>query len=125
MPREGIDYAWHGGLSVDAFRAQGATFVVRYLSNDATMNLTASEAALLSNSGFDLAVVWETTERRSLAGKAAGATDAKKAAAQAKDCGMPAGRPIYFGVDFDATDQDKPKIAEYLAGAASVIGAKR
>ncbi len=125
MPREGIDYAWHHALNVDAFRAHGATFVLRYLSNDATKNLTASEAIMLSDGGLDVAVVWEAAARRPLAGKAAGATDAKKAAAQAKDCGMPANRPIYFGVDFDATDGDKPKIAEYLKGAASVLGTKR
>jgi Domain of unknown function (DUF1906) len=125
MPREGIDYAWHHGINVDAFRSHRVTFVVRYLSNDESKNLNASEAHLLSDAGFDLVVVWEAAANRALDGRAAGATDAKKAAAQAKACGMPARRPIYFGVDFDATDHDKPKIADYLRGAASVIGVKR
>jgi Domain of unknown function (DUF1906) len=125
MPREGIDYAWHHALNVDAFRAAGLTFVVRYLSNDASKNLDASEAHLLSDAGFDIAVVWETAAKRALSGHGGGVADAKKAAAQAKACGMPGRRPIYFGVDFDATDHDKPKIADYLRGAASVIGAKR
>jgi Rv2525c-like, glycoside hydrolase-like domain/Putative peptidoglycan binding domain len=125
MPRKGIDYAWHHSLNLDAFRTHGVTFVVRYLSNDESKNLDASEAHLLSDGGFDLVVVWETTAKRALDGRAAGATDAKKAAAQAKACGMPARRPIYFGVDFDAQDHDLPKIANYLRGAASVIGEKR
>ena len=125
MPRQGIDYAWHHSLNLDAFRTHGVTFVVRYLSNDESKNLDASEAHLLSDGGFDLVVVWETTAQRALDGRAAGATDAKKAAAQAKACGMPARRPIYFGVDFDAQDHDLPKIANYLRGAASVIGETR
>jgi hypothetical protein len=125
MPREGIDYAWHHALNVDAFRRAGKTFVVRYLSNDSTKNLNTSEAHLLSDAGFDLVVVWESTAKRALAGRSAGAADAKKAARQAKECGMPGRRPIYFGVDFDATDADKPRIANYLRGAASVIGLRR
>ncbi len=125
MPREGIDYAWHHGVDTDAFRRDGATFVVRYLSHDTGKNLSASEAQLLSDAGFDVAVVWESAARRACEGKTAGATDARAAAAQAKACGMPAGKPIYFGVDFDAGDDDKPKIAAYLEGAASVLGAKR
>src|SRR5581483_4332812 len=125
VPREGVDYAWHHGVNVDAFRQDGISFAVRYLSNDVSKNLSRSEAQLLSDAGLDVAVVWETTATRALDGKSAGATDARKAVAQAKDCGMPASRPIYFGVDFDATDQDKPRIADYLRGAASVLGGKR
>jgi len=125
MPREGIDYAWHHAVDVDAFRSAGLTFIVRYLSNDSTKNLNPSEAHLLSEAGFDLVVVWESAANRALAGRGAGATDAKKAREQAKACGMPTRRPIYFGVDFDAQDPDKPKIANYLKGAASVLGVKR
>jgi hypothetical protein len=125
MPRKGIDYSWHHALNLDAFRTHGVTFVVRYLSNDASKNLDRSEAHLLSDAGFDIAVVWESTQKRALEGRGAGVTDAKKAAEQAKSCGMPARRPIYFGVDFDAQDHDLPKIANYLRGAASVIGEKR
>ncbi|HZP72182.1 MAG TPA: glycoside hydrolase domain-containing protein [Gaiellaceae bacterium] len=125
MPREGIDYAWHNGVDTDAFRSVGATFVVRYLSHDPRKNLSAAEAQVLSDAGFDVAVVWESSARRACAGQPAGAADAHAAAVQAKACGMPAARPIYFGVDFDAGDGDKPKIVDYLQGAASVLGAKR
>jgi peptidoglycan hydrolase-like protein with peptidoglycan-binding domain len=125
VAREGIDYSWHHGLNLDAFRQAGVSFVIRYLSNDTSKNLNASEAHLLSDGGFDLAVVWETTAKRALSGRKAGEDDAAKARKQAKTCGMPAGRPIYFAVDWDATDREKPTIAEYLKGAASVIGKKR
>jgi peptidoglycan hydrolase-like protein with peptidoglycan-binding domain len=38
---------------------------------------------------------------------------------------MPAGRPIYFAVDWDATDAQKPAIANYLKGAAQALGGKQ
>ena len=125
MPREGIDYAWHHGVDTDAFRRGGATFVVRYVSHDESKNLSASEAQLLSDAGFDLAVVWESTQCRAREGKAAGAADAHMAATQAKACGMPATRPVYFAVDFDAGDNDLPLVVDYLHGAASVLGPRR
>lgn len=125
MPREGIDYAWRNGVDTDAFRRAGATFVVRYLSHDARKNLSAPEAQVLSEAGFDIVVVWESSARRACDGKNAGAEDAHAAAAQAKACGMPANRPIYFGVDFDAAEGDKPKIVDYLHGAAGVLGGRR
>jgi hypothetical protein len=118
----GVDYAW-GRPSVSSLANAGVKFVVRYLSHDTTgKNLSHAEAVKLSNAGFWLAVVWETTANRALSGHAAGVADAKDAAAQAKACGMPAGRPIYFAVDFDATSGQQSAINAYLDGAASVLG---
>ena len=125
MTRQGIDYAWHYSLDLDAFRQAGATFVVRYLSNTEGKNLSPDEARQLSEAGFDLAVVWETSAQRSLAGRSAGEQDALEATTQADACKMPQERPIYFAVDFDAGPADFPKIAEYLKGAANVRGAAR
>jgi peptidoglycan hydrolase-like protein with peptidoglycan-binding domain len=122
MSREGVDYAWHGSIDTDRLRAASVTFAMRYLSNDDTKNLHRAEAVQLGRAGIDVGVVWETTPRRPLSGRAGGIADAGKAAAQANLCGMPSGRPIYFAVDYDAGDADKPTIAEYLRGAASVLG---
>lgn len=122
MSREGIDYAYHHALNLDALRAAGVTFAMRYLSHDAAKNLSAGEAQLLGDGGIDIGVVWESSARRALAGHDAGVADATTAASQATACGMPAGRPIYFAVDFDAADADKPKLADYLRGAAQVLG---
>jgi peptidoglycan hydrolase-like protein with peptidoglycan-binding domain len=122
MHRAGIDYSYHGPIYTASFQAAGATFVVRYLSESDHKNLHRDEADLLSDAGLDLCVVWETLADRALAGRDGGVADAHKAAGQAKECGMPDGRPIYFAVDYDAPDQDKPTIAAYLAGAASVLG---
>jgi len=125
MPREGIDYAWHHRVDTDALRENGATFVVRYVSHDETKNLSAAEAQLLSDAGLDLAVVWESTACRARDGRAAGAVDARAAASQAKACGMPSNRPVYFAVDFDAGDPDLPLVVDYLHGAATVLGTTR
>lgn len=121
----GIDHAW-GTPDVEHLHNAGVTFVCRYLSHDTTgKNLTAAEAVRLTVAGIRIVVVWETRAQRALDGHAAGVQDAKDAAAQAKACGMPPGRPIYFAVDFDASQGQQAAINAYLDGAASVIGKNR
>jgi hypothetical protein len=121
----GVDYAW-GRPGASALRKAGAEFVCRYLSHDTTgKNLTAAEARELSEAGLWLVVVWESTASRALSGRDGGAADARDAASQAKACGMPADRPIYFAVDFDATPEQQAAINAYADGAASVLGRGR
>jgi hypothetical protein len=100
-------------------------FVCRYLSHTPSKNLTAAEAIKLSDAGIWIVVVWETTANRALAGRTAGVADAMDAQVQAQACGMPAGRPIYFAVDWDASKSQQAKIDAYLDGAASVLGKAR
>lgn len=120
----GVDYAWsHPGGA--ALAAAGKAFACRYLSPDSSKNLTKAEADDLAAHGIWAVVVWEGTASRALAGKAAGATDAKTASVQAVAAGMPSSRPVYFAVDFDATVADQTYINAYLDGAASVIGRDR
>ena len=121
----GVDYAW-GRPGVAALRRAGATFACRYLSHDTTgKNLTRAEADDLSGAGIWVVVVWESTAQRPLAGRSAGVADARDAAAQAKACGMPDDRPIYFAADWDAAASQQDEINAYLDGAASVIGRDR
>jgi Rv2525c-like, glycoside hydrolase-like domain len=126
----GVDYAWGrpGAAALKAARIDGhpIEFACRYLSHDTTgKNLTAAEANILSRAGIWIVVVWESTAGRALAGHAAGAADARAALSQAQACGMPPGRPIYFAVDFDATEAQQAAIHAYLDGAASVLGRDR
>ncbi|GAA1853690.1 glycoside hydrolase domain-containing protein [Actinomadura bangladeshensis] len=121
----GIDYAW-GRPGAAALKRAGAKFACRYLSHDTTgKNLTRSEADELSDAGIWVVVVWESTAKRPLAGRSAGAADARDAAAQARACGMPDDRPIYFAADWDAAASQQDEINAYLDGAASVIGRDR
>ncbi|MFB4308813.1 glycoside hydrolase domain-containing protein [Actinomadura sp. GTD37] len=121
----GVDYAW-GRPGVAALRRAGVKFACRYLSHDTTgKNLTRAEADDLSDAGIWMVVVWESTAQRPLAGRSAGVADARAAAAQARDCGMPDDRPIYFAADWDASAAQQDEINAYLDGAASVIGRDR
>ena len=125
MSTFGIDHAW-GRPGPAALKKAGAHFVCRYLShNTDSKNLTKAEAELLSDAGLWLVVVWETTANRALSGKAGGVADAKTARSQAAACGMPADRPIYFAVDWDASAGQQATINAYLDGAASVLGRDR
>jgi hypothetical protein len=120
MP-EGIDYAF-GRPSMAALKSAGIKFVCRYLSHSPSKNLTSAEARKLTDAGIWIVVVWETTAKRALDGHAAGAADARDARAQARDCGMPDDRPVYFAVDWDASSGQQGTINSYLDGAASVLG---
>ena len=118
----GVDYAW-GRPSIRALQNAGVQFACRYLSHDTTgKNLDRAEAQSLSDAGIWVVVVWESTASRALDGYDAGAQDARDADSQAAAYGMPAGRPIYFAVDFDAGSGDQGAINSYLDGAASVLG---
>jgi hypothetical protein len=107
---------------MSALTSAGIKFVCRYLSHSPSKNLTASEARKLTDAGIWIVVVWETTAERALAGKAGGAADAGDARTQARDCGMPDGRPVYFAVDWDASSGQQSAINAYLDGAASILG---
>ncbi|MEY9891784.1 hypothetical protein ABIA31_005456 [Catenulispora sp. MAP5-51] len=85
-------------------------------------NLTAGEARALIAAGLDIVLVWEDSPTGALGGYAAGAQHARDAQSMALACGMPAGRPIYFAVDFDATPGQQTAINAYFDGAASVLG---
>ncbi|MFB4314790.1 DUF1906 domain-containing protein [Actinomadura sp. 21ATH] len=121
----GVDYSW-GRPDPAALKEKDVAFVCRYLSHDTTgKNLTRDEAAKLSAAGIALVVVWETTARRALSGRAGGVADARHAARQAGEAGMPDGRPIYFAVDFDAQPHHQETVDAYLDGAAEVLGRDR
>jgi Rv2525c-like, glycoside hydrolase-like domain len=123
MLRFGLDYAWTT-ISPASHRAVGSSFACRYLS-DSSKDLSAAEARQLKAGGISIVVVWETTATRALDGTSAGAVDAHDALAEATRLGMPAGRPIYFAVDFDETPGEVPSVADYFKGVNSVLGVAR
>ncbi len=117
----GVDYPW-SHPSPASLKAAGKKFALRYLSHNASKNLSRAEAGALAADGISVGVVWESTADRPLSGRTAGADDARDALAQARACGMPAGRPIYFAADFDVTESQQAAVNAYLDGAGSVIG---
>lgn len=118
----GIDYS-SGDPNPARLKAERVRFVCRYVSTPTNpKNLRAAEAKKLRAAGIDIVVVFETTAGRALAGRDAGARDARSALRQANERGAPEGSPIYFAVDFDAQPGHQQAINAYLNGAASVLG---
>ena len=122
--RLGLDYAW-ATLTPAQHKQVGSSFACRYLSHDPSKNLSAAEARELRSGGIDVVVVWEATATAALSGEGQGVADARAAVAQANACGIPAGRPIYFAVDFDASPTQQAAINAYFKGVASVVGLER
>jgi hypothetical protein len=121
----GLDFAW-SKPSITAILNGGYTFVLRYLSYDNTgKNLTLSEANGYKSAGLGVASNWEYSASAALNGYSQGVADAKEALAQHNAVGGAAGRPIYFSVDWDVTDAQKPVVGNYFRGVASVIGLAR
>lgn len=83
--------------------------------------LSPAEAHTLRRHGIKLWLVAESTANRALAGHAAGVADAQAALKAANALGAPAHTPIFAAVDFDAS---WAQVADYLAGWASVLGAR-
>lgn len=103
MARFGLDYAGPC-LSASKVKSAGCDFIIRYLSGwNWPKNLTLNEVKDMSANGVDICTVFETSADFVLRGAAGGAADGQLAGAQARMLGQPKGRPIYIGVDFDAT----------------------
>lgn len=118
----GVDYAW-GIPSYQQLQQAGYRFAIRYVSHDPSKDLAADELQQLWAHGLHVGLVFETAAGRALDGYIAGVADARLAKERSRHLGLQA--VVYFAVDFDATDADKPKIARYLEGAASILGTQR
>lgn len=114
-----IDYAW-GNPNFAQLRAAGVDGVMRYISHDPGKDLDAVELKQLRAQGIKVGLVFESTAGRALKGRAAGEQDAIFARRRLGQLGIKI--PVYFAVDFDATDAQKPIIDEYLDGAVGVLG---
>jgi glycoside hydrolase-like protein len=121
----GLDFAW-SKPSVAAIQAGGYKFVLRYHSYDTTgKNLTKAEADSYKAAGIDICSNWEYATDAALNGFNQGVQDAIAANNQMLACGGDPTAPIYFSVDFDATEAQQAPINDYLRGIASVIGLSR
>jgi len=117
---EGVDYAWSRPDPAGLYAA-GYRFASRYLSYDRTgKNLTLAEAEELAAAGLAVVANWEWRAGDAKLGFAAGAEYAQEAVRQAAACGMPAGRPIYFSVDYDPAGAYGP-VEAYFQGIGSVL----
>lgn len=106
----------------------GKRFAVRYVGTVLSgKNLTLSETNRLRSAGLDLVAVYQTTAGFMFEG-ADGYRAAQTADQDARSCGMPAGRPIYFALDRDPaslTASQWMATARFLDRAALAIGRHR
>lgn len=120
----GLDYI--SGPPISAMKAAGVSFVSRYVcqvNNQTQFKIFSGQEALNnSQSGIAMVTNYEWYESRSTEGYNAGVNDAHLADGMARDRGMPADRPIYFSVDFDAS---VGQVSEYFRGVNDAIGVVR
>lgn len=122
-PIEGVDYAFPPNPTAARLAIAGKKFACRYLGPGSdSKHLTAGELTNLRAAGIDVVANAEGAAN-GFRGVAAGKSWATSALADARALDMPAGRPIYFSVDWDAGPADWADIDAALKGAAGVIGA--
>lgn len=97
----------------------GYTFVGRYLGN----NLTFEEKDRITKGGLYIVSLYERNPTRiEYFTKTQGKIDASSAIRNARELGQPAGTPIYFTVDYNASYSDiTGGITEYLQVIKSVF----
>jgi hypothetical protein len=87
---------------------QGRQFVCRYYANSGKKRLSTNEAQTLSSAGLKIVVVWEDGRPTSPSyfSFTKGVDDGTSAYNDALQIGQPAGTPIYFAIDYDASSAD-------------------
>jgi hypothetical protein len=121
LPTEGVDHT--GGADIGALVAAGKRFVCRYGGPGGSWkHLIPAEARELSAAGIAVVANAEGSADGLVGGWSSGVSWARDAEEHFAACGMPAGRPIYFSVDFDVQSGQWAAVASALRGAASVLG---
>lgn len=115
----GLDFS-HGKPRASVVKDEGYRFVIMYCGNPSNpKNATPEAVRDYISHGIGVCLVFESTANRAGQGKAAGIADAKAAVADQARLGIPASRPIYFAVDFDAS---VVTILPYFQGVHEVPG---
>lgn len=113
------------GIAQDLLDA-GVEFVARYYANSGAKVLSQGEARTLSQAGLQLVAVWEDgyPTKAPYFSYAKGVDDASSAFHDALIVGQPIDSPIYFAVDYDATNSDiSGPINDYFRGIAVGLAA--
>jgi hypothetical protein len=85
--------------------------------------LSLMEANAIRAAGLHLISIWETKPTRaSYFTREQGLEDARNAVKEAHWLGQPHWTAIYFTVDFDAQEEDMPRIIEYFQGVQHNLG---
>jgi hypothetical protein len=115
---QGFDFAW-GSFTVAGAKANGWSFVCRYLSGGNSKDITATELHNWVTGGIQVVFVWETTGT-DMTSYANGVNDALAANAELNRIGA-AGSPVFFACD----EQFTSDLVGYMRGVNSVLGIAR
>lgn len=91
--------------------------VIRYVSGDRSKDLSLGELEALHAAGLGVGLVWETTDKAALGGRAKGAEHVVRRDALADALGWPLHKVIPMAVDFDVMENQLSTVAAYFAGA--------
>lgn len=123
MTRYGVDYStkpisW--SAFADALKANGYTFVGRYLSalSNFSKVIRTDELKVMKDKGIDVFFFYEEKADRALDGFEAGAADALESIQCLQALGVPKNTPVYFAVDIDTSG---PAVKDYFNGVRSVM----
>jgi hypothetical protein len=117
----GVDASQDCTSIANAMVSDGRQFVCRYYCNSGAKQLTSGELQNLHGAGLSVVVVWEDGRPTSASyfSYTKGVDDGSSAFNDALQIGQPAASPIYFAVDYDASDVDLGGlITDYLNGVA-------
>ncbi len=127
MSTRGLDANTPLGIHAECIVKEGFTFVARYYKATATC-LSRSEALALSAAGLSIVTVVErgSPTHADYFSRARGFGDGIFAWHKAQnEIRQPTGAPVYFAVDYDASDADVAgPITEYFAGVHEAFGSK-
>jgi hypothetical protein len=121
MPR-GFDTSNDCTTIAEVISKAGATFLGRYYANSGKKRLRNTEAHALRSAGVKIVAVWEdgSPTRPGYFSYAKGVDDSTSAYHDALVIGQPKGTPIYFAVDFDASQIEIAGVLnDYFRGIAA------
>ena len=121
VPRNGIDYAY-GTPDLGRLRAEGVTFVCRYLGGDSDKDLSRPEIERLERAGMSIVAVFEGAAERALS--RLGRVDAVAAQKQLADLGA-SHAPVYFACDWEVKPDQMPDVRSYFEGLTHELGRDR
>lgn len=122
---EGVDYAASHPTATQ-LKAAGKGFACRYGGPGGDWkHATLAEVKALTAAGVAVVASAEGAADGLMGGWSAGHAWATMADAAFRLLGMPASRPIYLSIDFNADARHWPMLDDALRGAASVLGANR
>lgn len=108
-----VDEAWERPTP-DELVSAGYSGLMGYISQDTTgKNINRYEIDAYHARGLDVGLNYEYNPGSAKNGAVSGISDGNTAVAHARALGAPAGMCLYFSVDWDVTDAEKPAVLAY------------